>query len=157
MQLEHVIDLCPNLEELHWTGKSAPITEEDVETPPISATNLRRLRVLTHRFNYNSRNGAMLTSVMLSAPLLEKIFLEGFNFGAADVEALHDALRTRTALQSLRLAYLRSGRDPKEDQLLDALRERMRTCCPRLQDGGSDYYFWKNHFCKDPFSKTNYI
>jgi len=157
VQLEHVIDLCPNLEELHWTGKSAPITEEDVETPPISATNLRRLRVLTHRFNYNSRNGAMLTSVMLSAPLLEKIFLEGFNFGAADVEALDDALRMRTALQSLRIAYFDKGRGPEIGQMLDALRERMRICCPRFQDAENDNRVWENHFCQDIFSKASYI
>jgi len=114
---------------------------------------------LTLRYKHfsNSENGATVTSVILAAPLLEKIYMQGVDFGAADVEALDDALRMRTALQSLRIAYFDKGRGPEIGQMLDALRERMRICCPRFQDAENDNRVWENHFCQDIFSKASYI
>lgn len=157
LRLEDVFNLCPNLEELHWLDSPLP---SDDAAPPISGAHLLRMRVLALRKHRSEpMNGTTLASLLLSAPLLEKIFLASVVFDAATVQSLKEAVRMRTALQRMRVVCLDDGR---ENQMLNSLLVRMRTGCPRFESGlvsptlGCRDEFWQKHFCQDNFFTTNY-
>jgi hypothetical protein len=111
---------------------------------------------------YWSLDGAVMTRMLLAAPLLERVYLDRVSFSAAQVEALTAAVVAGTALRRMRLICIDSGSSrPRQvvQPLLDVLLARMRQFCPRFQSGlvspDRDTYgkFWQKHYCKDDLQK----
>ena len=110
--LGQVFELCPNLEEFYWLEGNIFV---DATAPPICSKHLLRLRVLAlHESEFGffePQDNALVTSVMQLAPMLEKVFLQNVDFDAVGVRALEEAVRTRTALQRMRVVCIDRGCD----------------------------------------------
>lgn len=181
--LEDIFDLCPILEEMSWQKMlvwwhSAPHPSDP--TAPINFTHLLRMRVLLLREGLEwgsldfftsdeergkelgrrgqqmsnwSVNGAVVASLLLAAPLLERVFLDRVCFEASAVEALTAAVCAGTALQRMRIVCINTHMCRKEIRpLLDVLLQRMREFCPRLEYALVSHeneilkQFWSKHF-----------
>jgi hypothetical protein len=152
--LGDVFGACPNLEEAHWLNMPRSVTDD---SPSIRSEHLQRLRAFTLRQGDSyplTLNGATVASLLLAAPLLERIYLENVHFEEVTVAALTAAVGAGVAFQSLRFICVDDDRGaPRE--FVEVLLLRMRAVCPLFEHGlvsphhsGRDKC-WEKYFCDD--------
>ena len=150
---------CGNLEEAHLLSISTPAA-----APPIACSlQLSRLRALTLRQVDSRRpmrydeglNSDVVAALLLAAPLLERVYLDRTEFGAAAAEALMAALLAGTALRRMRFVCFGHAPWNRNFKPFEELLLRMRVACPHFgrcltaSDTQQLKLFWHQFFCGD--------